>query len=672
MAYTPINPDLVYGFQSNSINVAVTPDSYSVPFNTIFGSQIYLLASSLANITDAYYNNSAVNFTVANEGGSTQQTFTLTATTLPDFNFECIYETTTAETIGQICGIAAVDQIDYALVDGQDIAINNQGQVTWPTSVTNHKVLFKLKNGESGLYFFLNNPKLVSVKVKLPIVGMQCFKGCQILREIEFCTGVENIYPNCASDCPNLDKVVFPNTLTYVGNYAFDNCPSLNEYYIQFNSSHQVNYGIEPFRNNDEDRYIYSYSDLEDTETWNNIAQGAGEMNWEEEDEQLETDVTRIGDYTSYTARILNYNNIMQQNSPNVSLQSVLTIIQSRLVILNEYNISKPIEVTLNKGTSDYIEYALVNGSEIIYQGKLYCPKNTVTLRLNEIVESYINSQPLTKSLTSVYKSTDYSLFEFYYTNDDGATTLKLGEGLIKVYNDWSYPSTTAITMDTNYSIDNKVYNNVPIFLRYRLQKSRTATVSVIQINTDSSETVLTSGTFNQTSVGVTLMPTTSSTVDHWKVIVVPQYGTTVEQNFYPTNADKRLTLYFRTKLGGWGTLYFNRSSQESDNYTISNYITTSPTVNGNRTVQYKKNYTQQWKCNTDWISDSKSELVNDAFASTECYLYEANSDVLYGYNLIPVNITNTSSTLKKFFANGRKFNQYQFTVENADEKKFI
>jgi len=671
MAYTPINPDLVYGFQTNSINVAVTPDSYSVPFNTIFGSTVLLLPSS-TNITDTYYNDGAVNFTVANEGGSSQQTFTLSASTLPDFNFECIYETTTADTTDQICGIVGVDQIEYALVDGQDVEINDQGEVTWPTQSTQHKVLFKLKDGESGLYFFLENEKLVSVKVNLSLVGMQCFKGCTNLSEIEFCNGVENIYPNCASDCPNLYKVVFPKTLTYIGNYAFDNCPNLNEYYIQYTASHQVNFGITPFRNNSEDRYVYSYSDLQGTDTWTNISLGSEITYWEEDDEQLETDTTDIGDYTSYTARILNYNGVMQQNNPNVRLYSLLTIIQPNLVIYKEYNISTPIEVTLNKGTSEYIEYAIVNGAETIYQGKLYCPKNTITLRLNEIVESYINSQELTKSHTGIYKSTDYSLFEFYYTNDDGATTLTLGDGLLKIYNDWSYPATTAITMDTNYYIDNKVYDNVPIFLRYRLQKSRTATVSVIQINTDSSETVLATGTFSQTSVGVTLMPVTSDTVDHWKVVVVPTYGTSIEQNFYPTNADKRMTLYFRTKLGGWGTLYFNRTSQETDNYTIKNYITTSPTVNGNRTVQYKKNYTQQWKCNTDWITDSKSDLVNDAFASTECYIYEEKSGVLYGYDLIPVNITNTSSTLKKFFANGRKFNQYQFTIEAADEKKFI
>lgn len=671
MAYTPINPDLVYGFNSNSINVAVTLDSYSVPFNTIFGSTIHFFPST-TSITDTYYNNGTANFTVANEGGSVQNTYTLSASTLPDFNFECIYDTSTADTVGQICGIVAVDQIEYVLVDGQDIAINSQGQVTWPTRSTTHKVLFKLKDGESGLYFFLDNTKLASVKVKLPLVGMQCFKGCTNLSEIEFCTGVENIYTNCASDCPNLYKVVFPKTLTYVGNYAFDNCPSLNEYYFQFNANHQVNYGIEPFRGNAEDRYVYSYSDLEGTDTWTNIAQGSEIIYWEEEQEEIETDVTAIGDYASYTARILTYNNTMQEIYPNVSLYSILSIIQPKLVIWKEYNISNPIEVTLNKGTSEYIEYAIVNGSETIYQGKLYCPKNAITVRLNEIVESYINSQALSKSYTTVYKSTDYSLFEFYYTNDDGETTLTLGDGLLKVYNDWSYPSTTSITMDTNYTIDNKVYNNVPIFLRYRLQQSRTATVSVIQINKNSTETVLATGTFSQTSVGVTLLPTISNTVDHWKVIVVPTYGTPIEQKFYPTEADARLTLYFRTKLGGWGTLYFNRSSQETDNYTISNYMTTSPTVNGNRTIQYKKTYTQQWKCNTDWISDSKSDLVNDAFASTECYLYEAKSDVLYGYNLIPANITNTNSTLKKYYANGRKFNQYQFTVEKADEKKFI
>lgn len=666
--YNPINSDDVFSFSETSMTVNNMGGTYSIPFNTVFKSKINFLDGNNPDIENIYItpNNDEVFYDIVTEGGSSVKTYNISAITMPDYDIEVLYATSATATTGQVCCAAGVENIEYAEIDGVQVTINTGGTVTFPTQKQYHKGVFKIKETGSSQNFFSGCSTIISCKINTEIVGTSCFKECSNLYEIAFCKDVRSIGAQAAYGCLGLVRIILPKNIEYIGNYAFGDCEELNEYYILSSPTQQIQFGTTPFYGNADDRYIYSETDLSGTPIWNNIASGSQQTDWEEWENGGND--TYIGEYTTDAARALSYNSIMENNNKVQNLHSVLTIYQDKLKIYGEYSISLPINLTLNRGNEEYISYKIYNKNDLIYNGKIYCPSNSINLILNELLETYITAKEPVKGSTSIYKTIDYALFKFEYSTDDWLTTNEL-DGILKVYNDWSYDT---LTTNGNVYVNDKIYDKIPIYLTYRLNKDVTATITVLRVTTGGTETVITTTSLTQCTVGITLYPVVTPELSFYAVIISPTGSTPKTWLFYPNRADARLTLLYRTKAGGFGELYFNRTSKKQVNYTISTFNQNSTNKNAILTKQYKKDYTEVWTCNTDWISDNDSNFVADVFASTECYFINKNDDVIYGFDIIKCNITNTSAQVKKYFSNGRKFNQYQFTIEIADKKKIL
>ncbi len=72
----------------------------------------------------------------------------------------------------------------------------------------------------------------------------ELFKNCSSLKEIEVPYGVRDIGESCFDGCTSLEKLIIPETVINIDNYAFRNCASLKEILLP---DYSVIYGHETF-----------------------------------------------------------------------------------------------------------------------------------------------------------------------------------------------------------------------------------------------------------------------------------------------------------------------------------------------------------------------------------------------------------------------------------------
>lgn len=78
-------------------------------------------------------------------------------------------------------------------------------------------------------YTFRNNSVLKSIRFpnSLTTVGNSAFEKCINLQEIDLGTGVVSLGAYCFGDCMSLSNISLPSTLINYGNYCFSGCSSL-------------------------------------------------------------------------------------------------------------------------------------------------------------------------------------------------------------------------------------------------------------------------------------------------------------------------------------------------------------------------------------------------------------------------------------------------------------
>ena len=131
----------------------------------------------------------------------------------------------------------------FNVTDGVLLADNNQFLVAYPANKSgeNYQIPDTVDEIAQGCFGFAQNLKEITIPShvnyidmwafsysnleKVVIGSMQiddyAFAYCEKLHDIELQAGVETIYDATFSNCSALEQITLPNTLTYVGQYAF-------------------------------------------------------------------------------------------------------------------------------------------------------------------------------------------------------------------------------------------------------------------------------------------------------------------------------------------------------------------------------------------------------------------------------------------------------------------
>jgi len=77
------------------------------------------------------------------------------------------------------------------------------------------------KTDSIGQYAFANCEKLAKIQIPTRVISENAFQNCTALTEVSFTEGLDSIRPYAFNGAPNIKALAFPNSLTYIGRYAF-------------------------------------------------------------------------------------------------------------------------------------------------------------------------------------------------------------------------------------------------------------------------------------------------------------------------------------------------------------------------------------------------------------------------------------------------------------------
>lgn len=667
-----------FKFNNASKTISYAQGSFTVPFTSYFTSQVYFAYSDSSIINNAQINKNQteVTFKTLTEGGSSTRTLTLTASTIPDYNVVAIFEDS-GET-QQIINADKVEYIVYAEADGEEAVIDDQGQITWAASSTYHSVQLKFDDSYNGTNLFYNIDSIKSARVaNLEEVGDSMFEESSLV-ECMFCDGVKYLGSDTFLFAENFTSVWLPQTLLAIGdrNFARTNLSLINCYF-----QNRIDYGE------------LNFDGIATTITMNWLDDGSNlDQDWYSEFEDggaTTININRLdfpeegNEYDCYLhyyygpIEAMSYYNYYLVNRITL-LTATITIYQSPTVIYLEKNICDPITITIPSNSEEYISYKVFANNEEIFDGKVLSSGDETIIHLNSVIEKHIVTEFEMPQKNKFQRFYNYNLFEIQYSYDDFVTTNTL-DGVIKVYNDWTYIS--GLKRAITNQLETEICVNQPIIECFELHKGESGTTAIsIELVNGASRTI-TSQTFEQCSI---MVHASASNKDSGILVKTIKVSLTVNNNTTEHSytikrandepVDAQMRMYVRNKMGGFDSLSFNRTSKESDAFAISTYGIDSDTSNSIITNQYLKVITHSWQCKTNWISEQNTKLVQDLFASTQAYLQtiEHFTNSNYDDDIIPVNITTNKAERKSYFANGRKFNQYIFDLEEKEKNKFI
>lgn len=86
-----------------------------------------------------------------------------------------------------------------------------------------------LEEIETGAFLNCASLKKVSLPSSLKKIGLGAFRGCTTLKTVEFNEGLETIEDSCFTDCKKLKEVVLPESVKRIGYGTFSGCENLRK-----------------------------------------------------------------------------------------------------------------------------------------------------------------------------------------------------------------------------------------------------------------------------------------------------------------------------------------------------------------------------------------------------------------------------------------------------------
>lgn len=566
----------------------------------------------------------------------------------------------------ELFNTACLPYISAIQIDGDYITVPNSPtddfttleDIEYPTTNTytltagKHKLRMYISNNLGTEYLFEGITTLTELKIggdALTKVGNGCCMDCTGLTVVICNEGITALGTYCFADSTYMRTVYLPSSLNLVQDYAFSG--TAVDYYFWFNANtSEIN-----FTEHAMDGLIFNQTNWYrvvgtfDTIVENAMHSASAYVVFEDTN-QIDNIPNEYGDSSGDLELSTVYTEFYQY--------AILPISQNYLTLAGDYPIWQDTFMEISADT-EYIDYRIEAGGSSIYSGRAYIIDGATCVRLNRIVESYIesdfNPNEITESsglTTSTYKP--YIIVSVHYSTDDWATETDYGN--YRFYLDWSYEAENRSLLDFPAAtvLDDRQY-----FISAAMSHSDEISHTVNVYDTDGS---IMSGSTSSLEYTSSMKYLPLSGVGSITVTVSGNTNTYTVKRTCATHC-----MYYRNKYGGYDSLLFNRTSRETDNFTISSYRTDSNNNSiGFETVQYNKDNERKFKLKSYWIAGGMSGRVADAFASTEAYLQDLETG-----EIIAVNITNTNVARQTFHNNGRKMIQYTVEVSDARKRRF-
>lgn len=126
-----------------------------------------------------------------------------------------------------------------------------------------------------------------------------------------------------------------------------------------------------------------------------------------------------------------------------------------------------------------------------------------------------------------------------------------------------------------------------------------------------------------------------------------------------------RYVLYYRNVYGGWDSLLFEGTCKRTDALTRheAQHDYDNRQSTGRGSVNYATEVAREYSLNTGWLNDAQSERMESVLGSTETYLQDLVSGLIW-----PAVLTGTSIEHKTYDNNGRRLISYAVTLRIAQE----
>lgn len=303
--------------------------------------------------------------------------------------------------------------------------------------------------------------------------------------------------------------------------------------------------------------------------------------------------------------------------------------------------------------TDTAIDYRLRLDGKILYQGRVFPISGVSTLYVNDILADFIR-ETLDFEETNIQDNNGYKMFVLQ-VYDDGLqdyTDVKV----LRVWNNWTYDEVVQQPIISDMLSD--VLDTRQYFVQSYLNTATEGTSPTIGLSGPRSTSTRPYNRQFTLTDGIQSVAFRAGTLNKLYVSI---NGSDPIQEYSIIDTCKPYALYWLNSKGGYNTYLFNKSSKQSD--AIQNYEysrTATDNVTNPLKEQYIKTITNRWSIKTDFISDSKSEIIAEIAHSPQVWLHILDED-----RLVEVNVTDTQVDHKLFFNNSKKPVQYTFTVEN-------
>lgn len=124
--------------------------------------------------------------------------------------------------------------------------------------------------------------------------------------------------------------------------------------------------------------------------------------------------------------------------------------------------------------------------------------------------------------------------------------------------------------------------------------------------------------------------------------------------------------LFYVNAFGCWEVLRLV-SGSESHNYersSLSKKYDITNIYKSRGKVNYQNNITRQWSVGTDWLTDAGAQNISHLIGSTNVWLHDIDNG-----EIVPVNITDTTSENKTFRNQGRQLVRFDINLQLAQDR---
>ena len=321
----------------------------------------------------------------------------------------------------------------------------------------------------------------------------------------------------------------------------------------------------------------------------------------------------------------------------------------------------------INLGSENSLHFRIVGDGRLLYQGLAVMRpgESSNTIRINDICADYMRVPPPTFDVRLI-PSTVYTFL--IAKSVDGSSWSHVES--VKFIPDWSYDYSSSQPAVLSNPVNGVLDPRQTIL--WSTSQTDMITISINYTNGSSSKIFVPvtitddfNGDYNDdfANEGVVVNGGTIAVdLSGYSNVESVDIGSS---HYTVAQACHRYVLYYRNIHGGWDSLLFEGTCKRTDalkrHEAQHGYDNRQSTGRG--TVNYAIEVAREYSLNTGWLNDAQAERMESVLGSTETYLQDLVSGLIW-----PAVLTGTSIEHKTYDNNGRRLISYAVTLRIAQE----